>query len=68
MNNSLESLTTSNLHRCIDCQYCDVVNAVCVLNHKEYDLQDGDMWIYGDCEFFQERFEEWNKKDEENMI
>lgn len=56
----------NELHRCIDCQHCDAINAICILNHKEYNLQDDDMWTYGDCEFYQERFEGWSKKDEEN--
>ena len=43
------------LHRCIDCEYCDVTNAVCIINNKEYNLQDSDLWTYGDCEFFVKR-------------
>lgn len=49
---SLENLTTNDLHRCIDCEYYDVENALCVINNKEYNLQDDDLWIYGNYEFF----------------
>ena len=61
---SLENLTTNDLHRCIDCEYCDAANAICVINNKEYNLQDDDLWIYGNCEFYQEKFEGWSKNEE----
>ena len=47
-------------HRCIDCEHCDAINAICILNHKEYDLKDADMWLYSQCEFFQEKIEQLN--------
>jgi len=40
------------LHRCIDCEYCDVIYLMCVINNKEYNLKDSDLWTYGECEFF----------------
>ena len=46
-----------DLHRCIDCQYCDAINGICVINNKEYNLQDSDLWTYGDCEFYVKKYE-----------
>lgn len=38
--------------RCIDCKYCDITKAICTVNDNEYNLEDDDLWVYDDCEFF----------------